>query len=60
MSPTQQPDTIYHDAVSVGGLAESPDPEAVRDIELTAADGSRTKQDDPFLVCFDPIYDAEK
>jgi len=39
-----------------------PDPEAVTSIELTAASDPTTQQkrDDPYLVCFDEAYDAEK
>lgn len=39
-----------------------PDLEAVTSIELTAASDPTTQQkrDDPYLVCFDVVYDAEK
>lgn len=43
-------------------LSGALDPEALKSIELTAAPGrdAQQKLDDPYLVCFDQAYDAEK
>ena len=42
--------------------AGAPDREALADIEMSAASELAVgqKRDDPYLVCFDPVYDAEK
>jgi len=74
MSPPQQP--LAHkngnlDAIDSVSNARQPkpiplsgalDPEALTSIELTAAPGpgAQQKLDDPYLVCFDETYDAEK
>ena len=43
-------------------LNDTLDPEALTSIELTTAPGPDTQQkrDDPYLVCFDEAFDAEK
>jgi len=53
------PHAVHSSALSTTAM---PDPEAVTSIELTAASDPTTQQkrDDPYLVCFDEAYDAEK
>lgn len=74
MSPPQQPHDVRNveiDAPDGGPYAKNAknmpasgalDPEALTSIELTAAPDAITQQKryDPYLVCFDEDYDAEK
>lgn len=60
MPPTQPLKTTNQGIIPAGPLNGSIDPEALQGIELTAARESRTKHDDPYLICFDATFDAEK
>lgn len=60
MPPIQPLETTNQDIIAAGSLNGSIDPEALPSIEMTAAHESRTKRDDPYLICFDATYDAEK